>query len=1807
MVLGASAMCHARYGGGYVMEAERKELDRALLTIARISHRAAPAPPKHVSYTMGGISGPTQPTHRPAPRYSPRHVVADVRPVHRRAPEMPAVSIDGHADCGADAVAEHVHGEGQAFHGDALFFHGEAERSQADEAALMGDEEQLDVEETIERLSNQIEELRKYAKHRPAPPPPQMGRGQLGTAEMISPRLQRAIAHHAGSIEMRDGPSAAPSVHILVEMCCRPYSTMSVNHDPTKYTDYYDKIVEGLTGTIQSPVGRHCINVRVSHVESIEQAPAVWDHDGHGGTIPANIPFVGGADLDGNPRIGAFEIYLCTNFPGAPIVPRCTGLHSKLRTRNWPNVKNLSARIHVLLGPVFNRWHVDEQLEATLPTVVEAAHMRAVWKEYRGKASVTLIEDVAARLHSLDFADAALVAAMDSEFDPEKIGPLKSCIEEHGESCSHSVASDAAAKLDSWIAIHEANTALRAAPADQEPLRRVIEEHRTLATPSLAQEMEERLHAIMEADDALRAAMQDSIAALRLALPHHRAGASPGMVNESVQKLAELEMGADASLRAEGMSAVEASGLRSILESHINRATPPILAEMEARLKAVEAADVGLTRVLEASNAATRVLSEEELRELTSALSHARGVSSRSLVDRVEAKIATTKADMALIAAPSDQSALRAIVEEHSSLATVGVLMEARARLSTLEVADTALLNAMEGSIKGLRLAIPEHRENASPELGKQAVAKLEQLEVQANASLLSEAESAVEASDVRVLLTEYADRATAKALTIVASKLDGVEGADSTLLVAMEGQFDPDAVEPLRACIEKHGATCSPNVLSRAQTKLAAWVATHEANDKLRAAPPDQEPLRQAIEDCQAHATPALLQEMRACLDVIEAADNALRTAMCGSTATLKLAIPEYRGIASPGTVSDAEVRLEAMTIGVDVTLSDEIKKATEASHFRALHNKYCELASDNVLATVKKRVDEMEAADELLRESVNRCTKLTDEPEELAGIIESQRSTASPSVTRDAETAFRDKLIQMNFDANKALVHAPASAEEQRQALEANRKHATESVLRVTKGIMNLLEAVNGLRDTIKRLRASSRSSVHSLLLEFEHNVSDSDSSQLNAKQSEIELRISAVNGAEAAVSGMLDELSRLENANVPRPRHKASLTAKTAAYEYKRECEKVFDDIIQHKPLARKGDAPPRPRRASKPPRKSKVPSRSLRVRLHQIRGALATKTKQIKAQLATATKVATKVASLDRVAPYRRPSLVSEQQNRFFGDSANEIETSIGKDIWDGDRPCLLQFHPDLRLQQVFYKWADVAIKKPEEEAGPPPYQLPTGWQEFFDTGHNLPYYVSVSGKTVWEKPMSAEDPLPEGWRCVMDDSTGLVYYITELGQSTWHKPNKHTPEKYGVVKEWRALILRKKEALAEAAARVLPPGWVENYDRKLRTYFYSNSETGEVTWERPKMSAQQLKASGEKEKSAADIRSEARQRARHRRDLKLKADAKAKAEALELKEKEEATAERAAKAALEAEEKAKAEEAAQAERAKLEMEATEVINRASATARRIARIKAIEQEMRKSWKYDTELTSIENMKEWMSYKRSGARELFKNWDKDGNGYITKAEFEEALPALGFNMPPSEMEALFNALDDDGSGEITLREMDRRLRKKDPVEGEVAKSLLFSERSAGFKEIHKMLFKNGKKVLEGFKKWDDNKNGMLSKAEFRNAITKIANMTQPDPAKWLNKIRDKDIDELFDWYDTDSMNSLSISELEAKLLKRPKPSANDLGAAHPAGAGVEAEPRSQAPSVAPSAVASVDPSRAASPSRVPLPPTSLPPSP
>ena len=64
----------------------------------------------------------------------------------------------------------------------------------------------------------------------------------------------------------------------------------------------------------------------------------------------------------------------------------------------------------------------------------------------------------------------------------------------------------------------------------------------------------------------------------------------------------------------------------------------------------------------------------------------------------------------------------------------------------------------------------------------------------------------------------------------------------------------------------------------------------------------------------------------------------------------------------------------------------------------------------------------------------------------------------------------------------------------------------------------------------------------------------------------------------------------------------------------------------------------------------------------------------------------------------------------------------------------------------------------------------------------------------------------------------------------------------------------------------------------------------------------------------------------------------------------------------------------------------------------------------------------------------------AVDLFREWDDDASGTVSRREFRRALALLGVKCERSAADALFDQLDFDGSGKLEYTEIHKNLRKR-----------------------------------------------------------------------------------------------------------------------------------------------------------------------
>ena len=66
------------------------------------------------------------------------------------------------------------------------------------------------------------------------------------------------------------------------------------------------------------------------------------------------------------------------------------------------------------------------------------------------------------------------------------------------------------------------------------------------------------------------------------------------------------------------------------------------------------------------------------------------------------------------------------------------------------------------------------------------------------------------------------------------------------------------------------------------------------------------------------------------------------------------------------------------------------------------------------------------------------------------------------------------------------------------------------------------------------------------------------------------------------------------------------------------------------------------------------------------------------------------------------------------------------------------------------------------------------------------------------------------------------------------------------------------------------------------------------------------------------------------------------------------------------------------------------------------------------------------------------------DLFRGWDTDGDGEVSRKEFHKAMPMLGFEATKKDINELFDSWDKDGGGSLDFRELQKILKAPPPKE-------------------------------------------------------------------------------------------------------------------------------------------------------------------
>ena len=192
-------------------------------------------------------------------------------------------------------------------------------------------------------------------------------------------------------------------------------------------------------------------------------------------------------------------------------------------------------------------------------------------------------------------------------------------------------------------------------------------------------------------------------------------------------------------------------------------------------------------------------------------------------------------------------------------------------------------------------------------------------------------------------------------------------------------------------------------------------------------------------------------------------------------------------------------------------------------------------------------------------------------------------------------------------------------------------------------------------------------------------------------------------------------------------------------------------------------------------------------------------------------------------------------------------------------------------------------------------------------------------------------------------------------------------------------------------------------------------------------------------------------------------------------------------------------------------------------------------------------------SLEDIRGALSNDRTRVIDAFRCLDKNGDGTVTMREFRACLPLLGFENTPQKADQIFRELDADGSGRIEYEELNQKLRQGATIElsrslKEGARVVAYDRRplqtsapdqaqiSTSVGEMRFALAKEYERIMDIFKACDLNRDGYITKAEFRVALPTLGLSGQGGRAA---------IDELFESFDLDGNGQVTFQELNTML--------------------------------------------------------------
>jgi len=162
--------------------------------------------------------------------------------------------------------------------------------------------------------------------------------------------------------------------------------------------------------------------------------------------------------------------------------------------------------------------------------------------------------------------------------------------------------------------------------------------------------------------------------------------------------------------------------------------------------------------------------------------------------------------------------------------------------------------------------------------------------------------------------------------------------------------------------------------------------------------------------------------------------------------------------------------------------------------------------------------------------------------------------------------------------------------------------------------------------------------------------------------------------------------------------------------------------------------------------------------------------------------------------------------------------------------------------------------------------------------------------------------------------------------------------------------------------------------------------------------------------------------------------------------------------------------------------------------------------------------------------------------FVSWTTAHNtdGYITRSDFRKLVKMLQITAEKEEMDHFFDLLDVEDEGKISVKRMEASLRwvgksrRTTLVRG---KEMVFRSERQLHERVGDAMRANEERVLELFREWDQDDDGVINRSEFRLAL----------PLLGLIIGSREESDRLFDFFDANKDGSISFEEFHQILRK------------------------------------------------------------